>query len=104
MIALRLRAPADIAAAPLSLGEIPRTAPGPEEVLLRVSACGVCHTDLHIIAGELPPHKLLLLPGRQMVGRVAAYGPGPAAPQGGEHPGRGWCWWWSECWGLTAEG
>lgn len=45
-----------------------------DEVLIKVSACGVCHTDLHIVEGELPPHKLPLIPGHQIVGRVVEKG------------------------------
>ncbi len=50
--------------------DIPRPQPAPGEVLLRVRACGVCRTDLHIAAGELPPKKLPLIPGHQIVGII----------------------------------
>jgi propanol-preferring alcohol dehydrogenase len=59
---------------PLRLREVPIPEPGPAEVLLRVSACGVCRTDLHILDGELPGPRLPLIPGHQIVGRVAAVG------------------------------
>ncbi len=48
--------------------------PGPDEVLLRVHACGVCRTDLHVVDGELPDPKLPLVPGHEIVGRVEALG------------------------------
>jgi propanol-preferring alcohol dehydrogenase len=49
---------------------------GPGQLLLRVAACGVCRTDLHIVDGELPPHRLPLVPGHEVVGTVVALGPG----------------------------
>jgi propanol-preferring alcohol dehydrogenase len=54
----------------LHLEEAPRPAPGSGEVLLRVRACGVCRTDLHILDGELPPQKEALVPGHQIVGDI----------------------------------
>jgi propanol-preferring alcohol dehydrogenase len=61
---------------PLRERRLPLPVPGPHQVLLRVTACGVCRTDLHIVDGELPAHKLPLIPGHQAVGVVAALGPG----------------------------
>ena len=55
---------------PLRLEEVPRPEPQPGQVLLRVSACGVCRTDLHVVDGELPHPKLPLIPGHQVVGRT----------------------------------
>src|SRR5690349_19337514 len=55
---------------PLRLEDVPVPEPGPGEVLLRVSACGVCRTDLHIVDGELPNPKLPLILGHQIVGRT----------------------------------
>jgi propanol-preferring alcohol dehydrogenase len=49
--------------------------PRGHEVLLRVLACGVCRTDLHIVDGELPPHRAGVIPGHEVVGRVLARGP-----------------------------
>ncbi len=59
---------------PLLVKEIPRPAPEPTEVLVRVLACGVCRTDLHIVDGELSEAKLPLVPGHQAVGIVVAAG------------------------------
>ena len=56
--------------APLALRELPDPAPGPGQVLLRVRACGVCRTDLHIVDGELPQPKLPLVLGHQIVGET----------------------------------
>jgi alcohol dehydrogenase, propanol-preferring len=55
---------------PLRLREVPRPEPQPGRILLRVSACGVCRTDLHVVGGELPDPKLPLVPGHQVVGRT----------------------------------
>ncbi len=65
---------------PLPLVERPIPEPGPGEVPLRVSACGVCRTDLNIVDGEVPDPKLPLIPGHQIVGRVEALGVEP--PEG----------------------
>jgi propanol-preferring alcohol dehydrogenase len=59
---------------PLRLAEIPVPTPGPGKVLLKVRACGVCHTDLHIVDGELTEPKLPLVLGHQIVGTVAGFG------------------------------
>jgi propanol-preferring alcohol dehydrogenase len=65
----------------LRAAEIPRPEPGPGQILLRVHACGVCRTDLHIVDGELPGPKTPLVPGHQIVGTVeAAGGPPRGAP------------------------
>lgn len=55
---------------------VPLPEPGPGQVLLRVRACGVCRTDLHIVDGELPAPRLPLVPGHEIVGEVAARGAG----------------------------
>ena len=59
---------------PLRAGEFPEPTPEPGQVLLRVRACGVCRTDLHIVDGELPKPKLPLVPGHQVVGEVVEGG------------------------------
>jgi len=76
MRAMQLAAPAPVAEAPLRLVDVPVPKPGSGEVLLKVRACGVCRTDLHILEGELPPHRSPVVPGHQIVGEVAALGPG----------------------------
>jgi len=55
---------------PLRIVEVPRPEPGAAQVLLRVRACGVCRTDLHIVEGELPPLRESLIPGHQIVGEI----------------------------------
>jgi propanol-preferring alcohol dehydrogenase len=64
----------DAAREPLRLAELPDPAPEPGRVLIRVRACGVCRTDLHIVDGELTEPKLPLVPGHQIVGEVVAGG------------------------------
>jgi alcohol dehydrogenase, propanol-preferring len=59
---------------PLRAAEVPRPEVGPEEVLIRVHACAVCRTDLHVVDGELPDPKLPLIPGHQIVGTVEEVG------------------------------
>jgi alcohol dehydrogenase, propanol-preferring len=76
--------------APLVMRERPIPAPGPGEVLVAVAACGVCRTDLHVVDGELPDPALPLVPGHEIVGRVAALGPGVAGLPVGERIGVPW--------------
>jgi propanol-preferring alcohol dehydrogenase len=64
--------------------------PGPGQVLVRVRACAVCRTDLHVVDGELPHPKLPLIPGHEIVGQVLACGPGPAPFAGGQRVGIPW--------------
>ena len=75
---------------PLALREIADPAPGPGEILVRVAACGVCRTDLHVIEGDLPPHRLPLVPGHQVVGRVEAAGLGASRFRAGDRVGIAW--------------
>jgi alcohol dehydrogenase, propanol-preferring len=59
---------------PLVLRERPVPSPGAGEILVQITACGVCRTDLHVVDGELPDPKLPIVPGHEIVGRVAAHG------------------------------
>lgn len=61
---------------PLRLAEVPTPRPGKGQVLLKISACGICRTDLHVIDGDLPEPKLPLILGHQIVGRVVELGEG----------------------------
>jgi propanol-preferring alcohol dehydrogenase len=87
MRAMRLAAPAPVAEAPLQLVELPVPEAGAGQVLLRVLACGVCRTDLHILEGELPPHRSPVVPGHQIVGEVVALGAGTELVAPGGEPG-----------------
>jgi propanol-preferring alcohol dehydrogenase len=72
MKAAVLNSPQDISRRPLHIAEVPRPELVPGHVLLRVRACGVCRTDLHIVEGELAPRREKLIPGHQIVGDVVA--------------------------------
>jgi propanol-preferring alcohol dehydrogenase len=68
MKAVRVHAPAPIESAPLRLEEIACPRPGPGEILIQIEACGICHTDLHLVEGEIPLRRAPLIPGHQIVG------------------------------------
>jgi propanol-preferring alcohol dehydrogenase len=70
--------------------EVPAPAPGPEDVVIRVLACGVCRTDLHVVDGELPDPVLPLIPGHEIVGRVVAVGRNVDTPGLGARVGVPW--------------
>ena len=78
---------------PLRAADIPTPAPGPGQVLLRVHACGVCRTDLHVADGELPRPALPLVLGHEIVGTVVACGPGCGRFGPGERVGVPWLGW-----------
>jgi propanol-preferring alcohol dehydrogenase len=78
---------------PLRPADVPTPTPGPDEVLIRVHACGVCRTDLHVADGELERPKLPLVLGHELVGRVAALGPRVADLALGERVGVPWLGW-----------
>ncbi len=85
-----LAAPAPITSAPLLLEQRSRPEPGPGEVLLRVMACGLCRTNLHIVEGELPLVRTPIVPGHQVVGRVETVGRGVSRPARGDRVGVAW--------------
>ena len=74
MKAAVLTSPRDVSKRPLEIREVPRPQLSPGHVLLRVSACGVCRTDLHIVEGELLPRCNEIIPGHQIVGEIADAG------------------------------
>ncbi len=78
---------------PLELRELDVPEPGPGEVLIKVTACAVCRTDLHVVDGDLPNPKLPLVPGHEIVGRIAGLGPGVEAFRIGERVGVPWLGW-----------
>lgn len=90
MRAARLYSPAPVETAPLVLEEWEAPLPGPGQVGIRVRACGVCHTDLHIIEGDLPPRRSPLVPGHQIVGTVDRLGPGVSPDLHGARVGVTW--------------
>src|SRR5689334_5951408 len=74
MTAWTLPAPAPVGDRPLRLGSKPVPAPAADEVRLRVTACGVCRTDLHLVEGDLAPRRPGVVPGHQVVGLVDRVG------------------------------
>ena len=75
---------------PLQWTELPERKPGPGEIRVRVAACGVCRTDLHLLDGELPDIRLPIIPGHEVVGRVDALGAGVEGLRLGERVGLPW--------------
>jgi len=73
-----------------SLVELPQPEPGPEEILIKVKACGVCHTELDEIEGRAKPSLLPVIPGHQIVGEVVAKGELVKRFKVGDHAGAGW--------------
>src|SRR6516164_2584052 len=91
MRAWHVEAPGPVTGHPLRLhpdDETPR--PGPGELLLRVLACGVCRTDLHVTEGDLPPHKPGVTPGHEVVGEVVDRGEGAEGFEPGDRAGAAW--------------
>ncbi|KAA0253702.1 zinc-dependent alcohol dehydrogenase family protein [Acidobacteria bacterium ACD] len=78
---------------PLRPVDLPDPEPGPGQVLLRVRACAVCRTDLHVVDGELTRPKLPLVPGHEIVGEVLASGPGATRFAPGARVGVPWLGW-----------
>ena len=79
-----------VAQQPLQIDELPDPDPGPGEILLEVSACGVCRTDLQLCEGDLAPRVLPVIPGHQAVGRVKGLGAGVEGWSVGDRAGVGW--------------
>ena len=86
MRAMRL----DAARQPLRLAAVAIPSPGPGQVLIRVHACAVCRTDLHVVDGELTEPKLPLIPGHEIVGTIAALGDGANRFRVGDRVGVPW--------------
>src|ERR671933_353630 len=78
---------------PLAVTGTPEPEPGEDQVLVRVHACAVCRTDLHILDGELPDPKLPLIPGHEIVGTVEAVGPEVERWRAGDRVGIPWLAW-----------
>lgn len=77
----------------LDAAELPRPEPGPGEVLVRIRACGVCRTDLHVVDGDLPDPKPGVIPGHEVVGTVEAIGPDVTGMPIGTRVGVPWLGW-----------
>ncbi|MHB9033080.1 MAG: zinc-dependent alcohol dehydrogenase family protein [Anaerolineae bacterium] len=83
-------APLEERPAPLRLTDLPIPAPEPDEILIKVAACGVCHTELDEIEGRTAPPVLPVVPGHQVIGRVAALGADVHGWRAGEPAGAAW--------------
>ena len=90
MKACILKSPAPIETNPLVFTDVPKPQPASGQVLVRVSACGICRTDLHVIEGELPPRKSPVTPGHQVVGVIEAKGPAASRYPIGTRVGIAW--------------
>lgn len=78
---------------PVELRHLPRPQPGPDELLVKIAACAVCRTDLHVVDGELPEPKRPLIPGHEIVGKVASLGSNVRNFAVGERVGIPWLGW-----------
>src|SRR5674476_667412 len=87
---LLLPQPAPIEGRPLQLGSAELPWPGSGQLRVRVRACGVCHTDLHLVEGEITPPAYPIVPGHQIVGTVDAIGDGVADWAVGDRVGIAW--------------
>jgi propanol-preferring alcohol dehydrogenase len=76
--------------AALEWTELPDRTPGPGEIRVKVGACGVCRTDLHVVDGELPDPRTPIIPGHEIVGRIEAIGAGVMGLRVGERVGVPW--------------
>ena len=90
MRAMRVERQADVGTAPLAEVEMEVPATGPGEVLVRVNVCGVCHTDLHVVEGDLPGGKLPITPGHQVAGVIEGVGTGVTRYRIGDRVGVPW--------------
>ncbi len=93
MKALQLHTPKIVTHNPLSLSDVSIKKPEGNEILIKIRACGVCHTDLHIVEGELPQKKYPLIPGHQTVGIVEKAGNNVARHKVGDRVGVAWLNW-----------
>lgn len=89
MKAMVLKEISSIENEPLNMEELPNPVPGPKQILVRISACGICHTELDEIEGRLPPRLPIVL-GHQIVGRVVELGSGAARFHAGDRVGIAW--------------
>jgi alcohol dehydrogenase, propanol-preferring len=85
-----VRDPRPVSEHPLSLEELPVPEPAAGEVRIAVSTCGVCRTDLHVVEGDLEPRHTEMIPGHEVVGTVAALGPGAGRFARGDRVGLAW--------------
>ncbi len=90
MKAMILKGTSPIEEEPLEMVGVADPVPGPGEVRIKISTCGICHTDLHVVEGELPSKKLPIIPGHEIVGVVDIIGEGVTRFQTGDRVGVAW--------------
>ncbi len=90
MRAQRLHQQGSIDDGRLQLDEVPIPVPGPSELLVEVEACAICRTDLHVVEGDLPPVRMPIIPGHQVVGRVVGGGDAVRRHRAGDRVGIAW--------------
>jgi alcohol dehydrogenase, propanol-preferring len=90
VLAWEVAEPGPIDSRPLRLTDRPLPEPGPGQIRVSVGTCGVCRTDLHVSEGDLPVHRPRVVPGHEVVGMVAARGPGASRFELGERVGVAW--------------
>ncbi|WP_447978221.1 zinc-dependent alcohol dehydrogenase family protein [Candidatus Nitrospira bockiana] len=90
MRAMVLEQPAGVDTSPLTVSDVPVPEPGPGEVRVKISVCGVCRTDIHIVEGELPPAKRPVVPGHESVGLVDRVGSAVRTVKEGDRVGIAW--------------
>ena len=81
---------APIDQSPLELSDVPKPEPGAEDILIRINVCGLCHTDLHTIEGDLPDVTLPIIPGHQIVGNIEKMGNKASRFREGDRVGVAW--------------
>lgn len=93
MDCMRFHNAGNISGNPLRHERVPIPEPGPAQIRIKVDMCGVCHTDLHTVEGELTLPELPITPGHQVVGKVQSIGPGVTAHHIGDRVGVAWLNW-----------
>ena len=90
MKACVLSSPQPVDDRPLEFTDVPNPKPAADEVVLRVRACGICRTDLHVVEGELPARRMPVIPGHQIVGEIAGLGNDANGFELGQRTGVAW--------------
>src|SRR5947209_8315657 len=85
-----LKEPAEVERRPLLYSDVPVPVPGDDEVLIQVSACGICRADLHVVEGELPAERASVVRGHEVVGAIAELGAKAAKSATGTRVGVPW--------------
>ena len=90
MNACMLSKPAPVETRPLAITDVPKPTAADGEVLIKINACGICRTDLHVVEGELPVRRSPVIPGHQIVGTIEGIGEGVSEFSKGDRVGVAW--------------